>query len=48
MMSIGEKIKEYRNKNNMTQEQLASYLNVTFQTVSKWETGGFPNLKIPH
>ena len=38
-MSIGEKIKEYRNKNNMTQEQLASYLNVTFQTVSKWETG---------
>ncbi len=39
MKSIGEKIKEYRNKNNMTQEQLASYLNVTFQTVSKWETG---------
>ncbi len=39
MKSIGERIKEYRLKNNMTQEQLASYLYVTFQTVSKWETG---------
>ena len=39
MKSIGEKIKEYRQKNRMTQEQLASCLNVTFQTVSKWETG---------
>lgn len=39
MKSIGEKIKEYRQKSHMTQEQLASCLNVTFQTVSKWETG---------
>ncbi|MBQ8431934.1 MAG: helix-turn-helix transcriptional regulator [Clostridia bacterium] len=39
MKSIGEKIKEYRQKNHMTQEKLASCLNVTFQTVSKWETG---------
>lgn len=39
MKSIGEKIKEYRQKNHMTQEQLASCLNITFQTVSKWETG---------
>lgn len=39
MKTIGEKIKELRQKNRMTQEQLASCLNVTFQTVSKWETG---------
>lgn len=39
MKTIGEKIKYYRQKNNMTQEKLASCLNVTFQTVSKWETG---------
>ncbi|MBQ3491719.1 MAG: helix-turn-helix transcriptional regulator [Oscillospiraceae bacterium] len=39
MKSIGEKIKKYRQKNHMTQEQLASFLNITFQTVSKWETG---------
>lgn len=39
MKSIGDRIKEYRLKNRMTQEQLAACLNVTYQTVSKWETG---------
>lgn len=39
MKSIGDRIKEYRLKNHMTQEQLAACLNVTYQTVSKWETG---------
>lgn len=39
MKSIGERIREYRQSSGMTQEQLASCLNVTFQTVSKWETG---------
>ena len=37
-MTLGEKIYKLRTKRSMTQEQLASYLNVTFQTVSKWET----------
>ncbi len=36
-MIIGKKIKEFRLKNNMTQEQLAAELNVSFQAVSKWE-----------
>jgi transcriptional regulator with XRE-family HTH domain len=39
MSTIGEKIKAYRQKNNMTQGQLAACLNITYQTVSKWETG---------
>ena len=39
MKTIGEKIREYRRKADMTQEKLASAMNVTFQTVSKWETG---------
>lgn len=39
MKTIGEKIKEHRRKHHMTQEQLAARLNVTYQTVSKWETG---------
>ena len=39
MNHIGLKIKEIRKKNGMTQEKLAEYLNVSFQAVSKWETG---------
>ncbi|MBQ7293590.1 MAG: helix-turn-helix transcriptional regulator [Clostridia bacterium] len=39
MKHIGLKIKELRKKKDMTQEKLAEYLNVSFQAVSKWETG---------
>ena len=39
MKSIGSKIKEYRIKNNMTQEQVAGKLGVSYQAVSKWENG---------
>ena len=36
-MSLGKKIFEFRKKRNITQEQLAEKLNVTRQTISKWE-----------
>ena len=36
-MTIGEKIKYLRQKNDVTQEKLAEYLNITYQSVSKWE-----------
>lgn len=36
-MTIGEKIKQLRQKNNITQEKLAEYLNITYQSISKWE-----------
>ena len=36
-MTIGEKIKALRQKNNVTQEKLAEYLNISYQSVSKWE-----------
>jgi len=39
IMQIGKKIKQLRVKQGLTQEQLANYLNVTFQAVSKWEQG---------
>lgn len=37
-MTIGEKIKDLRKKNNITQEKLARYLNISCQAVSKWES----------
>ena len=45
MEHIGMKIKEYRKRKGLTQEELAKRLNVTYQAVSKWETGvSFPDL----
>ena len=38
-MTIGEKIKELRQKNDVTQEKLAEYLRISSQSVSKWECG---------
>ena len=38
-MELGAKIKELRQSRGMTQEQVAQKLNVSNQTVSKWETG---------
>ena len=38
-MEIGNKIKELRKRKGMTQEQLAAGLSISFQSVSKWETG---------
>ena len=36
---IGKRIKELRKERNMTQEQLADLVGVSFQAVSKWENG---------
>ncbi len=36
-MSIGNKIKQLRQSSGLTQEQLASRLSVSAQTISKWE-----------
>lgn len=39
MHKVGERIQKYRRQRNMSQEELAVLLNVSRQTVSKWETG---------
>lgn len=36
-MNLGNKILELRKKENLSQEQLAEKMNVTRQTISKWE-----------
>lgn len=39
MENIGSKIKQLRTSKGDTQEQLATALQISFQSVSKWETG---------
>ena len=38
-MDIGVKIKLLRKEKRVTQEELAEYLHISAQAVSKWETG---------
>ena len=38
-MNIGQKIKELRQENGLTQEDLAEQLGVSFQAISRWENG---------
>ena len=38
-MEVPEILKKLREKNNLTQEEMASRVNVTRQAVSRWETG---------
>ena len=43
---LNEKIIYYRKKNMLTQEELAYQLNVSRQTITKWETGIiYPNIE---
>ena len=37
-INIGKTIKRLRNEKGVTQEELAKYLNITYQSISKWET----------
>ena len=47
MLKIGEKIKELRKAQDVTQEKLADYLNISYQAVSKWENGlALPDLSL--
>ncbi len=44
---FGEKLKELRIANNLTQEKLANHLGVSFQTISKWERGdSYPDINM--
>ena len=44
-MDIGKQIKALRLAKEVKQEELAEYLGVSFQAVSKWETGGSHSIR---
>lgn len=39
MLYLSENLKKYRLLKNLTQEDVAEYLGITAQSVSKWERG---------
>lgn len=46
-MELGKIIKENRINKNMSQDELADYLKVSRQSVSKWESGkNYPSLDV--
>lgn len=46
-LNLGENIRTLRRSANMTQEQLADQLGVSFQSVSRWENGStYPDMEL--
>ena len=46
MFDYAKKIREYRERKFLTQEELAKILGVTFVSISRWERGKFePNME---
>lgn len=46
-LQLGETLKRLRRDRDMTQEELATFLGVSFQSVSRWETGAcYPDLEL--
>ena len=47
MADFGQRLKEYRSKNGLSQEAVAKRLGVSAQAVSKWEKGkSLPDLSV--
>lgn len=45
-MDFGDKLKQYRLKEGLSQEQLAEKIGVSRQAITKWETKrGFPDVE---
>lgn len=46
-LRIGKTIKKLRKEQDVTQEKLAAYLNISYQAISKWENGtAYPDITL--
>ena len=46
-LMIGERIRQFRREKNLTQEEVAAHLGISFQAVSKWERNdGYPDITL--
>lgn len=46
-LPIGERIRKLRTSRNLTQEEMACHLGISFQAISKWERGdGYPDITL--
>lgn len=46
-MKISEIVRYYRKRENLTQEQVANYLNISAPAVNKWEKGiSYPDITL--
>ncbi|MBO5218271.1 MAG: helix-turn-helix transcriptional regulator, partial [Clostridia bacterium] len=46
-LKIGENLRRFRRERELTQEEVASHLGVSFQAVSKWERNeGYPDITL--
>ena len=42
---IGQNLKNFRKARNLTQEEVAKHLGISFQSISKWERNdGYPDI----
>ena len=45
-MDLGSRIKEARERQNLSQDELAEKMNISRQAISKWETGkSYPDIE---
>ena len=44
-LMIGDKLKKLRHNRNLTQEEVATHIGISYQAISKWERGdGYPDI----
>ena len=46
-LMIGDKLKKLRRNRDLTQEEVAAHIGISYQAISKWDRGdGYPDITI--